>query len=72
VWAAANARLPATVNELPAPERPFDDLSVLNEKRRTTAKTYTVVNQFGGAAGPSLPKSSATTAWSRPAHRPVS
>jgi formate dehydrogenase iron-sulfur subunit len=37
-----------TVNELPGPDRPFDDLTVLNEKRRTTAKTYTVVNQFGG------------------------
>jgi formate dehydrogenase iron-sulfur subunit len=36
------------VNELPAPDKPFDDLSVLEEQRRTTAKTYTVVNQFGG------------------------
>ncbi len=35
------------VNELPAPEKPFDDLEVLNEKRRTTAAAYTVVNQFG-------------------------
>ena len=35
------------VNELPAPDKPFDDLSVVNEKRRTTAKAYTVVNQFG-------------------------
>ena len=35
------------VNELPAPDKPFDDLSVLKEKRRTTAKAYTVVNQFG-------------------------
>jgi formate dehydrogenase iron-sulfur subunit len=36
------------VNDLPAPEKPFDDLKVLEEKRRTTPKTYTVVNQFGG------------------------
>lgn len=35
------------VNELPAPEKPFDDLSVLSQRRRTTAKAYTVVNQFG-------------------------
>jgi formate dehydrogenase iron-sulfur subunit len=35
------------VNQLPAPEVPFDDLTVLNHKRRTTARTYTVVNQHG-------------------------
>jgi formate dehydrogenase iron-sulfur subunit len=35
------------VNELPAPEKPFDDLTVLEQKRRTTDKSYTVVNQFG-------------------------
>jgi Fe-S-cluster-containing dehydrogenase component len=34
------------VNELPAPEKPFDDLSVLKEERRTTPKAYTVVNQY--------------------------
>lgn len=34
------------VNALPAPEKPFDDLKELEHKRRTTAKTYTVVNQF--------------------------
>jgi formate dehydrogenase iron-sulfur subunit len=34
------------VNELPAPDRPFDDLSVLEIQRRTTAKTYTVVNRY--------------------------
>jgi formate dehydrogenase iron-sulfur subunit len=39
------------VNELPAPEKPFDDLNVLEQKRRTTAKTYTVVNQFDDARG---------------------
>ena len=36
------------VNELPAPEVPFTDLNVLEEKRRTTSKTYTVVNQNAG------------------------
>jgi formate dehydrogenase iron-sulfur subunit len=34
------------VNELPAPDKPFDDLTVLEETRRTTAKAYTVVNRF--------------------------
>lgn len=34
------------VNEMPAPEKPFTDLSVLNEKRRPTDKTYTVVNKL--------------------------
>ena len=34
------------VNALPAPQKPFDDLTVLAQNRRTTAKTYTVVNQF--------------------------
>jgi formate dehydrogenase iron-sulfur subunit len=33
------------VNELPAPEVPFTDLTVLENRRRTTSKTYTVVNQ---------------------------
>jgi Fe-S-cluster-containing dehydrogenase component len=43
------------VNELPAPDRPFDDLSVLEATRRTTAKAYTVVNRYekaGDAKGP--------------------
>jgi len=35
-----------TVNELPAPDQPFDDLSVLDTKRRTTSKTYTIVNRY--------------------------
>ncbi|MFH1136882.1 MAG: 4Fe-4S dicluster domain-containing protein [Pseudomonadota bacterium] len=35
------------VNELPAPEKPFDDLTVLDQKRRATAKAYTVVNRYG-------------------------
>lgn len=43
------------VNELPEPDQPFDDLSVLNDKRRTDAKAYTVVNRYDnidGAKGP--------------------
>jgi formate dehydrogenase iron-sulfur subunit len=34
------------VNGLPAPDKPFDDLSVLEKKRRTNAKTFTVVNRY--------------------------
>lgn len=34
------------VNKLAGPEKPFDDLSVLDHKRRTDADTYTVVNRF--------------------------
>jgi Fe-S-cluster-containing dehydrogenase component len=43
------------VNELPPPPEPFDDLSVLKNKRRTHWYTYTVVNRYDnipGAAGP--------------------
>ena len=43
------------VNELPAPERRFDDLGVLDDKRRTTDTQYTVVNKYdrqGENAGP--------------------
>ena len=39
------------VNALPKPEEPFDDLSVLAEKRRTSAGAYTVVNRFFDASG---------------------
>ncbi len=34
------------VNELDKPEKPFDDLKVLDQKRRTGESTYTVVNKF--------------------------
>ncbi|MDD9303272.1 MAG: 4Fe-4S dicluster domain-containing protein [Desulfobacter sp.] len=34
------------VNDLPKPEQPFDDLSLLDQKRRTHADIYTVVNRF--------------------------
>lgn len=37
-----------TVNELPKPEVPFTDLDVLENKRRTDAQTYTVVNRKPG------------------------
>lgn len=38
-----------TVNSLVQPEKPFDDLTVLDEKRRTHEATYTVVNRFGSS-----------------------
>jgi len=34
------------VNELPLPDQPFKDESVLDEKRRTTPTAYTVVNKY--------------------------
>jgi len=34
------------VNDLPAPDKRFDDMSVLDERRRTTAKAYTVINRY--------------------------
>jgi formate dehydrogenase iron-sulfur subunit len=43
------------VNGLPAPSEPFDDLSILDRKRRTHADTYTIVNRYDnipGASGP--------------------
>jgi Fe-S-cluster-containing dehydrogenase component len=43
------------VNQLPEPQKPFDDLSVLDNDRRTTAKTYTVVNRYGKTANPDGP-----------------
>ncbi|MGE4297713.1 MAG: sulfate respiration complex iron-sulfur protein HmcB [Desulfovibrionaceae bacterium] len=39
-----------TVNELPKPAKPFDDLTVLDTKRRTDAKAFTVVNKYQPAA----------------------
>jgi formate dehydrogenase iron-sulfur subunit len=36
------------VNDLPQPQKPFDDLGVLEQQRRTTPAKYTVVNQFTG------------------------
>ncbi|GFM36839.1 sulfate respiration complex iron-sulfur protein HmcB [Desulfovibrio psychrotolerans] len=37
------------VNDLPKPEKEFKDLTVLDTKRRTDAKTYTVVNKYNTA-----------------------
>jgi formate dehydrogenase iron-sulfur subunit len=34
------------VNELPEPDRPFDDLTVLEKKRRTKAGVYMVINKY--------------------------
>jgi Fe-S-cluster-containing dehydrogenase component len=34
------------VNNLPPPEKPFDDLTVLDKKRRTHAGDFTVVNRY--------------------------
>lgn len=34
------------VNKLPEPEKPFNDKTVLEQKRRTTTKSYTVVNRY--------------------------
>jgi len=45
-----------TVNELPAPDKPFDDLSVLDEKRRTTNESFTVVNRYKSTEKPSEEK----------------
>lgn len=45
----------AEVNDLPTPEKPFDDMSVFDEKRRTDDKSYTVVNRYdveGSAESP--------------------
>ncbi len=38
------------VNKLDKPEIPFDDLTVLDQKRRTGESTYTVVNKFKGVS----------------------
>jgi len=40
-----------TVNSLPAPEKPFDDYSVFEEKRRPTSKAFTVVNRYETSKG---------------------
>ncbi len=47
------------VNQMPAPQIPFDDLSLLEKERRTSVDTHTVVNMFRSAEStPSLPESS--------------
>ena len=42
-------------NGLPAPDKPFDDASVFEEKRRPTEKAYTVVNRYGNPKDQSRP-----------------
>ncbi len=39
------------VNALPGPEKPFKDLNVLDDHRRTTSIAYTVVNKFKDEKG---------------------
>lgn len=43
------------VNELPQPDKPFTDLSVLETKRRTTTKAFTVVNKYDNSKGSQSP-----------------
>jgi formate dehydrogenase iron-sulfur subunit len=45
----------AEVNDFPPPEKPFDDLSVLDTKRRTANNAYTVVNRYTTADNPEKP-----------------
>jgi len=44
-----------TVNDLAVPEKPFTDLSVLEETRRTENNKYTVVNKFKNSKTPGNP-----------------
>lgn len=39
------------VNNLPKPDKPFDDYSVLEHKRRPTSKAFTVVNRYETSKG---------------------
>jgi formate dehydrogenase iron-sulfur subunit len=43
------------VNELPKPDKPFTDLSVLDTKRRTTTKAFTIVNKYDKPKDPKNP-----------------
>lgn len=43
------------VNDLPQPEKPFKDLKVLDEKRRTDSAAYTVVNKYESSKNPETP-----------------
>ena len=43
------------VNELPPPDQPFDDLTLLSKKRRTDTKTFTVVNRYDPPQGIKTP-----------------
>jgi Fe-S-cluster-containing dehydrogenase component len=43
------------VNQLPEPSRPFDDLTVMDQKRRTDAQTFTVMNRYDDVPGAKAP-----------------
>ena len=43
------------VNELPVPAKPFKDQAVLEEKRRTDSKAYTVVNKYAAGGTSAAP-----------------
>lgn len=43
------------VNELSSPALPFDDLSVLDTKRRTRTEAFTVVNKYKAGKNPNMP-----------------
>ena len=43
------------VNELPQPDKKFDDLTVLETKRRTDFKSFTVVNRYTPGESPAAP-----------------
>jgi len=43
------------VNSLPLPDKPFDDPSVLETKRRTDDRTFTVVNKYAVSTGARSP-----------------
>ncbi len=43
------------VNELPQPDKPFTDLSVLETRRRTTTTAFTVVNKYDNSKNPQGP-----------------
>lgn len=42
-------------NGLPAPDRPFDDAGVFDDRRRPTSSAYTVVNRYDRPEGQGLP-----------------
>jgi len=43
------------VNDLPQPEKPFKDLKVMDEERRTDAAAFTVVNKYESEKKPGSP-----------------
>lgn len=43
------------VNHLPPPEKPFTDMTVMNEKRRPDDRAFTIVNKYADPAAPGKP-----------------